>query len=306
MSHDTIPGTRQPAPPPDEPPSGGYPPQYPQPPYTPYGPYGQPTPTPPRSGVPWYVWLIGGVAGLAVVGMVACVGLAAALGTVMRTVTNGPEQQTTVERQFTVAGVPSISVRNVTGNITVVTGGNGTVQVQVDKRARDANISQARADLDDITVNLAQNGNSLRVDVQPPSGVNLRRQMSADVRLTVPAAATLDARTVTGVVRVSGVNLQGSSSVSLTTGNIIVDGSLADKATLDVRLVTGNATLTLPAQTAAHLDASTVTGNMQINGWPIPVTGSVTSHRASGDLSASPTGTIIVRVTTGNIAVSAR
>lgn len=301
MSHDTMPGTQQPAPPPDIPPSGGYPPQYPYPPYAPYGP-----PPPPRSGVPWYVWLIGAVAGLAVVGMVACVGLAAALGTVMRTVANGPEQQTTVERQFAVAGVPSVTVRNVTGSINVVTGGNGTVQVQVVTRARDANPQQARADLNDIKVNLTQTGNSLNIAVQMPGGIDLRRQLAADVYLTVPGATTLDARTVTGTVRVSGVNLQGASSVGLTTGNIILDGSLADRATLDVRVVTGNATLTLPAQTAAHLDASTVTGNVYINGWSIPVTGSVTSHRASGDLGAPSTGTVTVRVTTGNITLSAR
>lgn len=297
MSHDTMPGTQQPVPP-EPPPPGGYPPQYPYPPYW--------QPTTPRSGVPWYVWLIGGVVGIALVGTVLCAGLAAALGSLIRTVANETEQTATIPHQFTVTGAPAVAVHNITGTISIRTGGDGTVQVQIIKRARDVNAQQAQADLNDIHVTFAQTNNTVSIDVQPSSGSNLRRQLAADVQVTVPVASTLDVRAVTGTVRVSGVTMQGSAHVSLTTGSIVLDGALANGASLDVRLVTGNATLTLPTQTAAHLDATTVTGNVQINGWSIPVTGTVTSHHASGDLGQHPTGTVTVRVTTGNITVSAR
>jgi DUF4097 and DUF4098 domain-containing protein YvlB len=237
---------------------------------------------------------------------VLCAGLAAALGSLIRTAANGTEQTATISHQFTVTGVPTVAVRNVTGTISITTGGDGTVQAQVIKRARDVNGQQAQADLNDIHVTFAQTNNTVSIDVQPSNGSNLRRQLSADVNITVPVATTLNARAVTGTVRVSGVTLQGSSAVSLTTGNIVLDDALANDASLDVRLVTGNAALTLPTQTAAHLDAATVTGNVQINGWSIPVTGTYASHHASGDLGEHPTGTVTVRVTTGNITVSAR
>jgi hypothetical protein len=294
----------------------------PGPPYPPAGPY---TPRPQRPGNARIGWVIGGVVALVLVVALACAAFAAALGLFVARTVSAPWQQATVSRMFAVTGAPTIVTHNVTGDATFVTGSDGTVKVEVTKRARDFLGQSARQDLNRIGVNFTQSGNTVTVDVTYPSSLSLNRQLAADLLITVPAATNIDTRVVTGTVsatgtsgtlladvttgnvEVRGVNLTGGQSrINVITGQATFDGALANGASLEIRLTTGSATLTLPADTPARLDAAVTTGNITVTGWSIPITGGFTSRRASGSLGANPTGNVTVNVVTGDITLVAK
>lgn len=306
----------------------GMPPYMAYPPYTGYPPPGVPTR---RQGVPWYVWLIGGCLALVVVVGILCAIVGGLFASFASRVANDIAHETpvasTATSTYTITGAPNIVVHNVTGNVSLVPGNDGVVQVTVTRHARDTSSTAAENDLAHITVDIVQRGNTITVDVQSPDQFTLTRQVSVDLAITVPVSkpemANLDLTLVTGSVSVHGIKgtvrvvattgdvdlssvaLSGSSRLDVTTGRVQVDGSLAGGASLDVRVTTGGATLTLPAATSAHVDAMATLGNITFSGWSIPVTTSGLGAKASGDLSPNPSGKLTINVTTGNIALSA-
>ena len=296
------------------------PPYAPRAPYVGYPPYG----TPPRRTGRTVAWIVGGVVAVALVLAVACAATVGVLLHTISTIATEPQATTQVERTFAVGGTPSIVARNVVGNISVSPGRDGTISVQVTKKARDVSTAAARRDLGEITVTFAQNGDRVSVDVSYGNGIGMTRQLWADLAITVPAATSADLRVttgnldlhgergtiavniVTGNVTATGVTFGHGSRIDLTTGDINIDGTLTPDGSLDVGAVTGAIAVTLPPATPAHLDASTVTGNITIHGWSIPITGQFASHQASGDLAPNPTATLRLHLTTGTVTLSAR
>jgi hypothetical protein len=102
------------------------------------------------------------------------------------------------------------------------------------------------------------------------------------------------------------VVLDGLCRAGVNAGQVVVSGSLANAASLDVRVDAGRARITLPTATAARLDAFADVGHITIAGWNIPVVRNITSATAAGELSATPGGTLKVRVNMGDITLTAR
>lgn len=268
------------------PPSPGYP-GYPG--YPPYQPYGAPPPVPQRGGFPWWGWLIGGCLGLVIIVGIACVVLGVVFGRLVSTFANETPVASTTTQTFTVTGAPSLTVHDPAGNVTVRTGDTRTVIVQITKNARDTSAGAAQNDLNSITVSPTQTGNAINVDANFTQATSPFRQLSVDLVITVPALAD-------------------GSLIDLSAGNVTLDAPLAAGGSLTVTVNAGNVDLTLPASTAAHLDASVSFGNITIVGWSIPVTRSGAGGAgatASGDMGASPSGTLTVHVTAGNITLTA-
>ena len=234
-----------------------------------------------------------------------------------------PEVSQTQTRVFTVSGTPSLNVQNTTGTIQVVPGTDGQITVQVTKRARDISTSAAQHDLDAMSIIMTQNANTLSIDART-NATGLIKQLKADLVLTVPTEANLNLEQVTGTIMVNatkgtlsghlttgnievyGVTLEGLAQLATTTGNLTFDGVLSKGGSLTVTVTTGTVSLALPATTSAHLDASVNVGAISLTGWPIVVQRHVTGASAAGDLTSNPSGILTVRVTTGDIHLTAR
>jgi hypothetical protein len=296
------------------------PPYAPRAPHVGYPPYG----TPPRRSGRTVAWIVGGIVAVALILAVACAASVGVLLHTISTIATEPQATTQVSRTFAVGGAPTVVAHNIVGNLTVSAGRDGTIGVQVTKKARDVSTAAARRDLEVITITFAQNGDRVSVDASYGNGVGMTRQLWADLAITVPAATAVDLRVttgnlnltgirgaiaatiVTGNVTATGVTIGRGSHINLTTGNVHADAALTPDGSLDVGVVTGAIDVALPAATPAHLDASTVTGNIAIHGWSIPVTGQFASHKASGDLAPHPTATLRLHLTTGSISLTAR
>jgi hypothetical protein len=254
----------------------------------------------------------------------------------------GPELTDTTNQSFSVGGAPTLVVHNTFGSIRVMTGDTGAIHVEATRHARGITSDAQRADLDVITITCTQQGDTVRVDarVSQPT-VALARQLWADLRITVPPATAVDAKAEAGNVEVTGTrgpvaarvdagnlelkgtdglitanvsagNLEASdvavgngSRIAVAAGQVILRGSLAPGANAEIRVEAGRARLTLPRATATHLDAVADVGAIAINGWPIPVSRNVVAARAVGDLGQGQMGHLTVRVSIGDITLSA-
>jgi hypothetical protein len=304
-----------------------YPPQYPYP--YPSAPYRSPPVQRPRerTGTNWVAWGIGGIVGAVLLCGLLVALLAALIGGIVASTAGQHEQTATSTKTFAVSGMPGLVISDAAGNVTIRSGSESQVTVQVTKHAWGSSDAVAQSGLSNTVVDLSQSANTITVSTQF-TATSFDRGMarrSVDLLVTVPAqantdahvgAGNIDARGITGAIRLDagagnvtadGVTFAGSSRLNTGAGNVQVDGSVASGAIVDVHVGAGNATLALPTNTPAHLEASTGVGNLTITGWQISVfhTGFTGAH-ASGDLAAHPTGTLTVQVGTGNLTLMSR
>jgi hypothetical protein len=291
-----------------------YPPGQQYPPYQP--------PPPPQRRSRWHIWLIGGCLALLALCVLACAVLGGVFAGFLIHVANQVSTSTTTTQTFSVTGTPSLDIKDTAGNVEVVTGDAGTVNVEVTKRARATTRDEADSDLNSIRVDVTQVGNTIRVTTSFDEGNGLARQRRVDLTITVPPTANVTAQVTAGQVSISdvgglfdvsvlagdlemkGVTLADGSRLHVTTGDAQLSGTIPTGASLDVSVDTGEASLELPASTAAHLDARTNIGSIDVSGWNLSASKQNVGASAVGDLGTNPQGSITVRVQTGDIKIS--
>lgn len=305
----------------DVPPRQMAPPRIGPHPYPPGTGYGMPVSPPKRHRVPWYAWLIGAIlAGILMLSLLAALALGLFVGFVR--VATGPQVTSTSTFTFTVTELPRLVVKNNAGNVTVGTGPNEQVTIEVTKRARDVSQNEAQNDLNRFQISLTQTGNTVNAIATGDWHTSLAQDLSADLSITVPAATNLDltmqagdititnvrggltATLTAGTLTTTGMTLNAVSHITVTAGEANIAASLTTGTPLEVDVTTGTARLMLPAATAAHLDARVRVGDISVTGWPISVAHQGTGATANGDLNANPTGTLTIEVTTGSIQLS--
>ncbi|HEY7348708.1 MAG TPA: hypothetical protein VH599_10370 [Ktedonobacterales bacterium] len=234
------------------------------------------------------------------------------------------QKVTATESQgFTVTEPPKIIIRNPVGAVDVIAGEVDQVTVQATKKARNSSYEAAERDLEEITVSMEQNGNTVTVQVDLGQAFPSWSQRSVRLLVTVPERADLDADVKVGKLHIYGltgkvlaqvatgqaelrrVTLADESRLLAHTGQVDLDGALVAGASLDVRVHVGSADLRLPAATYAHLDASTHIGQIDVSGWPVSVWRRNLGARASGDMSTEPTGALNVQADVGSVSLAA-
>ncbi len=212
-----------------------------------------------------------------------------------------------VDKRFTLTGVPTVSLSTFDGRIEVTTWDRPEVQVTIEKHAID------KQDADQMILTAEQNGDSIRVDVRTKDdGFMHMGPRSAHLRVMVPEQAQLETTTGDGGVSVNGVSGElrvktgdGSirleavkGSVDATTGDGSVDvagtigqlkirsgdgrvrvRALGSGPTSDWSLVTGDGSVVLDVADGfgAELDAST--GDGRVNVKDVPFSATSDSHR---------------------------
>ncbi len=231
----------------------------------------------------------------------------------------------TESRRFTVTEPPRVVIQNPVGAVSVVAGEVDQVTVQATKEARSYSEEAAQRDLEEITVGMEQNGNTvtIRVDLGYQFASCAHSQRSVRLLVTVPERADLEAdvkvgklhtygltgnvqaQVATGHAELRRVTLAEASRLLVHTGHVDLDGALKTGASLDVRIHVGSADLKLPAATYTHLDASTHIGHIDVFGWPVAVRRNFLGASASGDMSAEPAGTLNVQTDVGSVSLAA-
>jgi hypothetical protein len=230
-----------------------------------------------------------------------------------------------VTRQFAVGAVPTVEIDVDAANVAVTQGAAGQVSAVLTKETHAITQSQARQDLDAITLATEQNGDHVTIRVKSPDGPGVfgaaQRRISLNVSL--PPTANIEVNGGAGNIEITGISgiinaevaagnmtmraitLSGSSSVRASTGNIEIQGALAPQTVLDLSASAGNVELTLPGDTRAHVDATTSLGNADIAGFPHATDQNDSRNVISTDLNPNPDSTITAHVSVGNLSIRA-
>jgi hypothetical protein len=279
--------------------------------------------TPRRRHSPWYVWVVGCCLGSLAVTVVGCAlvfgvfsGLLLRLGAVQ-------EAQTTSTRTLNVTGTPQLAIDNFAGSVRVEPGADGQVTIQATKHARDNTPDAAQRDLGGIAVSIQSSGNTVSVRSGVAGNVDLGPTRSVDLLVTTPPQTNIQVRQGAGDVTLQGITgtvsatvdagnldltaitLTGQSSAQTRAGGVTFGGSLADGASLSVLVTVGDVSVTLPPAAATHVDAKTSSGQMSVSGWQLGIRRSLTVAEVTGDTGPHATSTLMIRVGTGNVAITA-
>jgi hypothetical protein len=224
---------------------------------------------------------------------------------------------------LSVSGTPHVVLNVQAGNVHVLPGQGGQVDIKLNKSVRALSSGLAQQALDATRFTATQNGDTITITsehgsinsqwpifsrdfdltVTVPQTTNLTTTMQAG-NLTVDGiSGVLDLRAQAGNVELNEVTLTGNSSLRLTAGNVTLHGALAEHTALTVEVTAGNVNLYLPASTSASVFATVTAGDVSVVGFAV---GNTSSGRALDvDLNPNPTSRITIAVTRGNARVMA-
>lgn len=226
---------------------------------------------------------------------------------------------TEAPHSFTVGAHPTIVVNNDVGTIHVRAGGTGSdVTIQATRH------TALGTDVNATDVRYTQNStdNTITVDIVRLTAVNLFTVPSVDIDATVPSSASLQLKTDTGGIDVTGISgqmslrsdtgsiaaaqgvLAAGSQLSTNTGTVNFDGAISPEGSYQFLTNTGSVNVTLPGTPAFHVDASTNTGSVWTD-FPGPVVQhpSMTSSEMHGNVGSTPQATVTLRTNTGSVSL---
>ena len=192
---------------------------------------------------------------------------------------DGETREETIEKDFTVAGMPRLRVRNVSGETSIRAGDTGHVRVTARKHVRGGSADRARRLFENVEVRIEQRGNDILVEPhlyeQERSWLDLFRgkRFRVDFDITVPRECAIDAQTVSGDLDLRGT--RGPTRVETVSGDV----EIADlQGPMRVKSVSGDVECT---DYVGAVEGSSVSGDMSIRGR----VRSCELHTVSGDIS---------------------
>src|SRR5262249_34829341 len=185
------------------------------------------------------------------------------------------------ERTLQVSGAVDLDVTSGSGNITVHSGGNGSVYVSAKIRASNSWLfgsSSAEEKIQRIEKNppVEQNGNTIHIGRSDDR--DLFRNISIDYDITVPAQTKLTSHTGSGDQKISGLQLPLSATTGA--GNITLENIAAD-----ARVRSGSGELKINSVKGV-LNAETGSGNIRGQ----EVAGESSSQNRRREQGKNPTG----------------
>jgi DUF4097 and DUF4098 domain-containing protein YvlB len=217
---------------------------------------------------------------LAVLVLILCVGLLPA----------GAAVTGHFERTLKVTGPVDLDITSGSGNITVHSGGNDTVQVSAKIHANNSWLFGGSAEdrIHRIEQNppIEQQGNSIHIGRFDDR--ELQRNISIDYDVTVPAQTRLNSHTGSGDQSISGI--QQPLTAKTGSGNITLNNIGAD-----ARVSSGSGDIKINS-VKGGLNAEAGSGNIRAQG----VAGAMSAHTGSGDVELEQVSAGDVRVSTGS------
>lgn len=225
---------------------------------------------------------------------------------------------------FDVSGQPTIRAKNNAGQIAVTGGDGAQVAVRVTRRHSGNWTSGDESDLDQVRVQVAQEGDTITVVAETGHTIQMGgRSVVVDIEITAPRSSRLDLNMNAGQVEVRdsagplsvkmgagqvdlhAVRVAESSRLDVATGQIRGDVALGAGASLDVSVSAGQVSLDLPSSTSAEVEASVSVGQVTVHDLPIDVSRRLVAAHARGRL-GDGSGHLTIKVATGAITLRAR
>jgi DUF4097 and DUF4098 domain-containing protein YvlB len=185
------------------------------------------------------------------------------------------DQQQYVERfekTVPLAADGSVSLHNIAGDIEISTWGRGEVRIEAMKVSRAATVEQARANADEVAIEVTAEGKQVEIDTKYPEGRHGNLNVSVEYKLTVPQSVSLETGSVSGSIHLAALN--GNAELNSVSGDVQADQV---GGTLRAKSVSGDVRVTEVGQEAS---AESVSGAVEIRG----VGGETKAKSVSGDV----------------------
>lgn len=211
--------------------------------------------------------------------------------------------------------VDALTLEGVNGEVRIVGDPARTMaRIEGRRRVRSDSRSDAQAFLDQVTVEVLEEGDTLEVRTRQPSRSG-GRQVVVDYEVAVPAALAIRIASINGDLSVEGIEssvavthvngwislagLVGNAEAALVNGGISADVSPPAGGLIDLRTVNGEITLDVPASVSALLAATVVNGTVSVQG--LTITDAETSPRSVSGTLGGGNGLIELALVNGTI-----
>lgn len=135
-------------------------------------------------------------------------------------------EEEVVEKTFQVGEAPEVGIESFNGSITIHGNSKNEVRVKCTKYVQSITGIGDRATLDQITVELKQDGNTLSLVARKPSGISFMKSAGARFEVDLPAASLIKAHTTNG--KVMSEKTTGNSNLETTNGSIRIEDATGD------------------------------------------------------------------------------
>src|SRR5437870_6707369 len=185
----------------------------------------------------------------------------------------------TIEKTFTVDGMPRLRVQNVSGEIAIRVGESNQVRVVAHKRVKGGSADRAKRLLENVEVRIEQKGNDIFVEPhlyeQERSWLDLFRgkRFRVDFEIEVPRETAVNAQTVSGDLDLNGT--RGPARLESVSGDVNIENV---QGPLRLKSVSGDVQCT---DYVGSVEGSSVSGDVDIRGR----VHSCELHTVSGDIS---------------------
>jgi DUF4097 and DUF4098 domain-containing protein YvlB len=185
----------------------------------------------------------------------------------------------TIEKTFTVDGVPRLRVQNVSGETAIRVGEPGQVRVVARKRVKGGSADRAKRLLENVEVRIEQKGNDIFVEPhlyeQERSWLDLFRgkRFRVDFEITVPRETAVSVQTVSGDLDLNGT--RGPARVESVSGDVNIEDL---QGPMRIKSVSGDVQCT---DYVGSVEGSSVSGDVDIRGR----VRNCELHTVSGDIS---------------------
>jgi hypothetical protein len=192
---------------------------------------------------------------------------------------DGEAHDQTIEKTFTVEGMPRLRVQNVSGETAIRVGEQGQVRVVARKRVKGGSADRAKRLLENVEVRIEQRGNDIFVEPhlyeQERSWLDLFRgkRFRVDFEITVPRETAVNAGTVSGDLDLNGT--RGPARVESVSGDVNIEDV---QGPMRVKSVSGDVQCT---DYVGSVEGSSVSGDVDIRGR----VRACELHTVSGDIS---------------------
>ena len=208
-----------------------------------------------------------------------------------RTRNNGPEQTETFSRKVKVGRDGRVSISNISGDLKVTGGSGDDVTIEAVKRTRGD-----RSQLGAVQIIVDDRPGRVEVRTEYENDRSYRNRnidVSVDYTVLVPATATVDVKSISGNVAVTGV--QGAVHAETVSGTVTTSAT----GKLTAKTVSGDLEL-VNAPADADLSAATVSGTIRAKGLKIRTLdlGSVSGDLFVTDIACDRLG---VKSVSGNV-----
>lgn len=187
------------------------------------------------------------------------------------------------EKTESLARDGKVEIRNISGDVEVVVWDRNEVRIDALKTSRASSLDKAKENASKVDIEVSRQNGMLKVETKYPKPSIKNLNVSVSYKITIPAQAAVNARSVSGDVTLE--NIGGKADADTKSGNVTVmgakNGANAETVSGDVKVVdVENGAYCKTASGNVH--ASNVSGNADLN----CVSGDVTAENIRGDVEA--------------------